>query len=82
MPKYTVPKDGAKIGYQNGKLVVPDNPIIPFFPGDGTGPDLWRATKIVLDGAVERAYKGASAIDWPEGFYRRDIGWSALRSLL
>src|SRR6185312_13306689 len=66
MAKYTVPKDGAKIGYSNGKLSVPDNPIVPFFPGDGTGPDIWNATKIVLDGAVAKAYKGKKKIAWME----------------
>ena len=66
MAKYTVPKDGAKIGYANGKLVVPDNPIIPFFPGDGTGPDIWKASKLVIDGAVEKAYKGKKKIAWME----------------
>jgi isocitrate dehydrogenase len=66
MAKYTVPKNGAKIGFTNGKLVVPDNPIIPFFAGDGTGPDIWNATKIVLDGAVAKAYKGKKKIAWME----------------
>ena len=68
MPKYTVPKNGAKIGWQNGKLTVPDNPIIPYFPGDGTGPDIWRATQVVLDAAVERAYSGKKKIAWMEVF--------------
>lgn len=58
MPKYTVPKNGTKIGYSNGKISVPDNPIIPYFPGDGTGPDLWRATQVVLDAAVEKKLQG------------------------
>ncbi|MDE2489868.1 MAG: hypothetical protein KGM24_03420, partial [Elusimicrobia bacterium] len=66
MAKYTVPTSGSKIGFKDGKLVVPDNPIIPFFPGDGTGPDLWRASKLVLDAAVEKAYKGKRRIAWME----------------
>ena len=66
MAKYTVPKDGAKIGYADGKLVVPDNPIIPYFPGDGTGPDIWKATQVVIDGAVSKAYKGKKNIAWME----------------
>ncbi|MBI4061209.1 MAG: NADP-dependent isocitrate dehydrogenase, partial [Elusimicrobia bacterium] len=49
MAQFIVPKNGAKIGYVNGKLSVPDNPVIPYFPGDGTGLDLWKATQIVLD---------------------------------
>ncbi len=66
MPKYQVPSRGAKIGRKGAALEVPDEPIIPFFPGDGTGPDLWRATQVVLDGAVEKAYKGKKKIAWME----------------
>jgi len=50
----------------NGQLNVPDRPTIPFIEGDGTGPDIWRATRLVLDAAVSKAYKGARAIDWLE----------------
>jgi len=50
----------------NGKLVVPKNPIIPFIEGDGTGPDIWRAAKMVIDGAVEEAYGGRRKIEWLE----------------
>ncbi|MBI4676565.1 MAG: NADP-dependent isocitrate dehydrogenase [Elusimicrobia bacterium] len=57
---------GDKIGYQNGKLQVPDNPIIPFFSGDGTGPDIWRATRLTLEAAVEKAYGGKRKIGWCE----------------
>ena len=64
--KIKVPANGQKIGWQNGKLVVPNNPIIPFFPGDGTGPDLWRASKTVLDAAVEKAYGGKRRLVWME----------------
>jgi isocitrate dehydrogenase len=51
---------------QNGKLIVPDNPIIPFIEGDGTGPDIWRATVRVLDAAVAWAYAGRRKIHWLE----------------
>lgn len=49
-----------------GQLEVPDEPIIPFIEGDGTGPDIWRASKYVLDGAVEKAYGGRRSIAWLE----------------
>ena len=64
--KLTPPADGAKITIQNGRLTVPDNPIIPFIEGDGTGPDIWRATVRVLDGAVKAAYGGSRQIHWME----------------
>jgi isocitrate dehydrogenase len=48
----------------NGKLNVPDQPIIPFIEGDGTGPDIWRASQVVFDAAVEKAYKGKRKISW------------------
>jgi isocitrate dehydrogenase len=51
---------------EDGQLVVPDTPTIPFIEGDGTGPDIWRATRLVLDAAVAKAYGGARAIDWLE----------------
>jgi isocitrate dehydrogenase len=55
-----------KITIKNGKLMVPDNPIIPFIEGDGTGPDIWRATRKVVDAAVEKAYNGSRKIEWKE----------------
>jgi isocitrate dehydrogenase len=62
-----VPKDGAKITMgANGVLQVPDNPIIPFIEGDGTGRDIWRASVRVFDAAVEKAYKGKKKIHWME----------------
>ena len=76
MAKYTVPKNGAKIGFENGKLLVPDNPIIPYFPGDGTGPDIWKAARLVIDGAVERAYRGKKKIAWMEVY----AGLTALKN--
>lgn len=57
---------GEKITNNNGKLVVPNNPIIPFIEGDGTGPDIWAAAVRVLDAAVEKAYKGEKKIEWKE----------------
>jgi isocitrate dehydrogenase len=63
-----VPKDGERIGFSNGKLKVPDVPIIPFIEGDGTGPDIWRASRRVFDAAVERAFGGKRRIAWMEVF--------------
>ena len=62
----TVPRNGERISYANGKLSVPDNPIIPFVEGDGTGPDIWRASVRVFDSAVEKAYGGEKKIAWME----------------
>src|SRR6201982_1636740 len=53
-----IPADGKKIGYAGGKYSIPDNPIIPFIEGDGTGRDIWKASLRVFDAAVEKAYKG------------------------
>jgi isocitrate dehydrogenase len=61
-----VPTSGAKISIKNGELQVPDNPIIPFIEGDGTGRDIWRASIRVFDAAVEKAYKGRRKIHWME----------------
>jgi isocitrate dehydrogenase len=63
-----VPSDGKKIGYANGKYAVPDNPIVPFIEGDGTGRDIWKASLRVFDAAVERAYKGKRRVVWYEVF--------------
>ena len=54
------------ISFKNGRLEVPDDPIIPFIEGDGTGPDIWRASVRVLDAAVEKAYGGKKKIAWKE----------------
>ena len=76
--------DGATISIQDGKLQVPDHPIIPFIEGDGTGPDIWRASVRVFDAAVAKAY-GGSAQDRLEGgagrpaFLRRDEELAARR---
>ncbi len=64
--KLAVPEGGAKITIENGELQVPDNPIVPFIEGDGTGPDIWRATVRVLDAAVDKAYGGSRKIHWME----------------
>ena len=66
--KLVVPEGGARISIENGKLNVPENPIIPFIEGDGTGPDIWRATVRVLDAAVEKTYGGKRKIHWMEIF--------------
>ncbi|NOU92352.1 NADP-dependent isocitrate dehydrogenase [Paenibacillus sp. LMG 31456] len=63
---YSAPTEGEKITITDGKLNVPNNPIIPFIEGDGTGPDIWAASKRVLDAAVEKAYKGEKKIAWYE----------------
>ena len=64
--KLVVPEGGEKITIEDGSLRVPDNPIVPFIEGDGTGPDIWRATVRVLDAAVEKAYSGQKKIHWME----------------
>jgi isocitrate dehydrogenase len=64
--KLTPPTEGEKITIKDGKLNVPDNPIIPFIEGDGTGPDIWRAAMMVFDAAVEKAYGGKRKVVWFE----------------
>lgn len=64
--KIVVPQNGTKISVENGKLVVPDDPIIPFIEGDGIGPDITAAALRVLDAAVEKAYNGKKKIVWME----------------
>jgi isocitrate dehydrogenase len=63
-----VPANGATITYANGKYTVPDNPIIPFIEGDGTGRDIWKASVRVFDAAVEKAYGGKRKVAWFEVF--------------
>ena len=58
--------DGDSISMKNGVLVVPDRPIIPFIEGDGIGPDVWRASKRVIDAAIEKTYQGQKEIKWLE----------------
>lgn len=68
MSSATSPNEGLKIevNEKSGTLVVPDNPIIPFIEGDGTGPDIWHASQLVFDAAVEKAYRGKRKIFWLE----------------
>lgn len=61
-----VPDSGEPMAVRQGELIVPDRPILPFIEGDGTGPDIWRTTRRVLDAAVERAYEGEREIAWME----------------
>jgi isocitrate dehydrogenase len=75
-----LPQDGQPIGYANGQFDVPANPIIPFIEGDGTGRDIWKASRRVFDAAVEKAYGGSRAIRWFEIFagekaFRRFGAW-------
>jgi len=62
----TAPKQGSAITIRNGQLNVPNHPVIPFIEGDGTGPDIWRASQMVFDAAVEKAYGGQRKIEWFE----------------
>ena len=69
MPTFTTlkpPSTGTAITRVNGRLVVPDDPIIPFIEGDGTGPDIWRASVRVFDAAVNKAYGGKRRVAWME----------------
>ncbi|MDQ2925452.1 MAG: NADP-dependent isocitrate dehydrogenase [Acidobacteriota bacterium] len=75
-----VPTDGEAIQYANGKFSVPDHPIIPFIEGDGTGRDIWRASRRVFDAAVEKAYGGKREVKWfevlaGEKSYRKTQNW-------
>src|SRR5256885_382307 len=74
------PTDGQPIKVQDGQIRVPNNPIIPFIEGDGTGPDIWRASQRVFDAAVEKAYGGERRVVWYEIFagekaYKRFSEW-------
>src|SRR5246127_3279527 len=75
-----LPKAGKPIEYSNGQFTIPDNPIIPFIEGDGTGRDIWKASQRVFDAAVEKAYGGKRAIKWFEIYageksYRQFNNW-------
>jgi isocitrate dehydrogenase len=63
-----VPANGARITYSDGHYQIPDNPIVPFIEGDGTGRDIWKASVRVFDAAVEKAYKGKRHVVWYEVF--------------
>jgi isocitrate dehydrogenase len=62
----SAPTDGARITIRDGVLNVPENPVLPFIEGDGTGPDIWAASQPVFDTAVEKAYGGSRRIHWME----------------
>ncbi|MES2615374.1 MAG: isocitrate/isopropylmalate family dehydrogenase, partial [Bdellovibrionota bacterium] len=63
----SVPKNGSAITVDaNGKMIVPNNPIIPFIEGDGIGPDIWKASVLVFDAAVKKAYGDSRKIHWME----------------
>jgi isocitrate dehydrogenase len=64
----SVPGNGKRITYAEGKYQIPDNPVIPFIEGDGTGRDIWKASVRVFDAAVEKAYKGKRRVAWYEVF--------------
>ena len=75
-----VPTEGARITIKDGKLQVPDRPIVPFIEGDGTGPDIWRASHRVLDAAVAKAYSGKRKIAWMEVYagekaFKQENNW-------
>ncbi len=63
-----LPTEGEKITFQNGRLVIPDKPIVPYIVGDGTGRDIWKASVRVFDAAVEKAYGGKRRVIWYEVF--------------
>jgi isocitrate dehydrogenase len=65
---FSPPQTGQRIGFEAGRLVVPDDPIIPFIEGDGTGPDIWRATRHVVDASLQKVYRGKKSIAWHELF--------------
>ena len=62
----SAPTKGEAITIEGGKLRVPNNPIVPFIEGDGTGPDIWRSSQAVFDAAVKKAYGGDRKIEWLE----------------
>ena len=66
MTKVNIPNSGSKIRMDNNKLVVPDNPIIPFIEGDGIGADIWASAQRVIDSAVSKAYNNTKSIHWLE----------------
>ncbi|MFX1451864.1 MAG: isocitrate dehydrogenase (NADP(+)) [Promethearchaeota archaeon] len=66
--KLAIPKTGQKIELKNNKLIIPNNPIIPFIEGDGIGPDIMNVTRKVIDAAVEKAFNGKKKITWFEIF--------------
>jgi isocitrate dehydrogenase len=80
-PKPVPPQGGEKISIRNGKLVVPDQPVVPFIEGDGTGRDIWRASVRVMDAAVQKAYGGKRKIQWME-VYAGEKAFNAFKNWL
>src|SRR5665213_4147894 len=80
-PSPIAPPGGQKISLSNGKLIVPDHPVIPFIEGDGTGRDIWRASQRVLDAAVDKAYGGRRSLQWME-VYAGEKAFNAFKSWL
>jgi isocitrate dehydrogenase len=80
-PNPILPPGGQKIAISNGKLLVPDHPIIPFIEGDGTGRDIWRASERVLDAAVTKAYGERRSLEWME-VYAGEKAFNAFKSWL
>ncbi len=77
---------GEKITKQGGVLHIPENPLVPFIRGDGTGPDIWAASQRVFDAAVEKAYKGKRKVEWLEVFageesFNRSGEWLPQRTI-
>ena len=63
---HPIPANGQRIEFRNGQFIIPDRPIIPFVEGDGTGRDIWKASRRVFDAAVEKAYGGKREVAWYE----------------
>ncbi len=74
--KIKAPHGGEKISIQNGVLHVPDQPVIPFVEGDGSGRDIWRASVRVIDAAVEKAYQDKRKIQWMEVYAGEKAYWN------
>ncbi|HUJ13466.1 MAG TPA: isocitrate dehydrogenase (NADP(+)) [Thermoanaerobaculia bacterium] len=68
MNKLAGPKSGQRIEYESGRIVVPNDPIIPYIEGDGTGPDIWHATQYVVDGTLQKVYGNRRKVAWYEVF--------------
>ena len=66
MNKVIIPKDGSKMSMSGEKLIVPNNPIVPFIEGDGIGPDIWKSAVRVIDASIEKAYGSNKKIHWME----------------
>src|SRR3989475_11819362 len=67
LEQLTPPKEGNRIEITDGRLSVPNQPIVPFIEGDGTGPDIWRASKRIFDAAASAAYGGQRQTVWVQG---------------